>query len=235
MNLKMYPIYLRRLSERKTVLIGGNEEAENKAAELLRREANLTVINRRLTKRLAVWAEEGRFTWIRRQYRTGDLEGAFMAIVAEYEGDLNERVYREARERDILVNVMDDIPHANFAFGSIVHRGPLTISISTGGAAPALAVRLRQRFEKEFGPEYGSFLEFMKKLRTPMARHHPQFETRKKLWYELIDSEVLSLFGENRAGEAYRLTGEIVGRAVVEEALKTPGGSSFPPSDYPQR
>lgn len=217
--MEMFPIYLRRLDERTTVLIGGDEEAEGKAHQLLERNAKLTVISPYLTEKMHRWAEEERFHWISRQYRTGDLEGAFMAIVAEYKGDINEQVYREATERNILVNVMDDLLHANFAFGSIVKRGPLTISISTSGAAPALAVRLRQRFEKEFGPEYGYFLEFMQKLRAPMAKYHHEFETRKKLWYKLIDSEVLTLFKNGKEDEAHAKTAEILGQEVVADAL----------------
>lgn len=216
----MFPIYLRRLDERKTVLIGGNHEAENKAKQLLERNARLTVISPNLTEKMQRWAKENRFVWIPREYRQGDLEGAFMAIVAEFEGDINVKVYQEAKERDILVNVMDDIPHANFAFGSIVKRGSLTISISTSGAAPALSVRLRQRFEKEFGPEYGPFLEFMQKLRKPMAQYHTRFEDRKRLWYELIDSEVLSLFRKGETDEAYFKTADIVGEKVVADALR---------------
>lgn len=220
-NMEMFPIYLRRLDERKTVLIGGNGEAQEKVRQLLKRNARLTVISPHLTDKMRLWADQGRFEWIDRSYRRGDLKGAFMAIVADFEGDTNKKVYQEARERDILVNVMDDIPHANFAFGSIVKRGPLTISISTSGSAPALSVRLRQRFEKEFGPEYGPFLEFMQKLRKPMAKHHTQFGTRKKLWYELIDSNVLNLFREGKTKEAYSRTAEIVGEEVVADALRT--------------
>jgi precorrin-2 dehydrogenase/sirohydrochlorin ferrochelatase len=218
--MEMFPVYLRRLDERKTVLIGGNHEAERKATQLLEQNAGLTIISSHLTDKLQHWADENRFTWISRTFRKGDLKGAFMAIVADYEGDINEQVYEEAKERNILVNVMDDIPHANFAFGSIVKQGPLTISISTSGAAPALAVRLRQRFEQEFGPEYGKFLEFMQKLRKPMANHHPDFETRRKLWYEIIDSNILNLFRENRIKKAHQKTADIVGKNVVAEALE---------------
>ncbi|WP_138431152.1 precorrin-2 dehydrogenase/sirohydrochlorin ferrochelatase family protein [Fodinibius saliphilus] len=217
--METFPIYLRRLNERKTVLIGGNDEAEHKAEQLLDRNAKLTVISPRLTKKMLWWAIQNRFKWIRRTYEQGDLEDAFMAIVADYEGDTNKKVYQEGRERNILVNVMDDIPHANFAFGSIVKQGPLTISISTSGAAPALSVRLRQRFEKEFGPEYGAFLEFMQKLRKPMARHHDSFETRRRLWYELIDSEVLTYFRNGKLEKAYDRTAEIIGEKLVEEVL----------------
>lgn len=218
-SMEMFPIYLRRLDERKTVLIGGNHEAEDKAAQLLERNARLTVVSPQLTENMQRWAAQNRFEWIPRNYRQGDLEGAFMAIVADFDGDINKKVYQEARERDILVNVMDDIPHANFAFGSIVRRGPLTISISTSGAAPALSVRLRQRFEKEFGPEYEHFLEFMQKLRKPMKQYHYKFETRKKLWYKIIDLEILTLFREGRTEDAYNRTAEIVGEELVAEAL----------------
>lgn len=216
-----YPIYLTRLHEKKTILIGGNHEAERKAAELLERKANLTVINPELSPSLKKWAEEGRIEWIPRDYEEGDLDGAFLVIVAEFDGDLNQRVYREAEELGILVNVMDDIPHANFSFGSIVKRGPLTISISTSGAAPTLAVRLRQRFEKEFGPEYAPFLTLMQKLREPMSRHHPDFEERRNLWYELIDSNALDLYRQNETGKALDKISEIVGREVVEEVVTT--------------
>lgn len=218
--MEMFPIYLRRLDEHKTVLVGGDEEAEEKVEQLLDRNANLTVISPHLTDKMHQLAEEGRFEWIDREYQEGDLEGAFMAIVAEYGGDVNELVYNEAVERDILVNVMDDLPHANFAFGSIVRQGPLTLSISTSGAAPALAVRLRQRFEEEFGPEYGRFLKFMQHLRKPMSTHHPDFETRKEIWYKLIDSDVIDYFRADELLKAYERTAEIVGREVVDEALK---------------
>ncbi|SMO91642.1 precorrin-2 dehydrogenase/sirohydrochlorin ferrochelatase family protein [Gracilimonas mengyeensis] len=217
--LNVYPIYLRRLNEKRTVIIGGNEEAEGKVRDFLDREAKLTVISPKLNSNLQKWADKGRFEWISREYRYGDLAGAFVVIVAEYEGDVNERAYQEAEERNLLINVMDDIPHANFAFGSIVKQGPLTISISTGGAAPALAVRLRQRFEQEFGEEYGHFLEFMQSLRKPMSRHHKSFQVRRKIWYELIDSDILTLFRENRKKDAYKKASEIAGEKVVNDAL----------------
>lgn len=217
--MHVYPIYLTRLHEKKTVLIGGNHEAERKASELLEREAKLTIISPEVTFSMKKWSDEGSINWISRNYKEGDLAGAFLVIVAEFEGDLNKRVYREAEELGILVNVMDDIPHANFSFGSIVKRGPLTISISTSGAAPTLAVRLRQRFEEEFGQEYESFLTIMQKLRAPMSRHYPDFEQRRNLWYQLIDSDALNLFRENRIDEGIERIRQILGHEVVDEAL----------------
>lgn len=214
--MDVYPIYLNRLDEKKTVLVGGDHEAERKAGELLDRNAKLTVISPKISEKMLNWADKNRFEWIPRAYREGDLRDAFMVIVAEFTGDENQRIYREAEQRGILVNVMDDIPHCNFAFGSIVKRGPLTISISTSGAAPALAVRLRQRFEEEFGEEYDFFLNLMQQLREPMSRSFPDFEQRKALWYELIDSDALELIRRNETEKALERITEIVGVKVVE-------------------
>lgn len=222
--MNVYPIYLTQLHEKKSILFGGNHEAERKAAELLERNAKLTIISPELNDNLLAWAEEKKFEWIPRRYQKGDLEGAFLVIVAEFEGDENDRIFKEAEERGILVNVMDDIPHANFSFGSIVKQGPLTISISTSGAAPTLAVRLRERFEKEFGEEYDTFLTLMHKLRAPMSRHYHDFETRKDLWYQLIDSDALDLFREHKPEEAIERIREIVGREVVDEILTSEPG-----------
>jgi precorrin-2 dehydrogenase / sirohydrochlorin ferrochelatase len=218
--MKVFPIYLNRLHDKKTVLIGGNHEAERKAGELLACDARLTVISVTLTDKLRHMAEDKLFTWLPRQYRPGDLEGAFMTIVAEFHGDINRQVYDEAEDRGILVNVMDDIPHCNFTFGSLVKRGALTLSVSTSGAAPALAVRLRERFEKEFGSEYAPFLEFMQQLRRPMAEFHTDFDARKRIWYELIDSDILDLFRQGQEEKAREMAAEIAGDHVVRHAMK---------------
>jgi len=215
--MKVYPVYLNRLHEKRTVLIGGDHEAERKAGELLECDANITLISETITPGLQELVEESRLEWIPRSYREGDLEDAFLVIVAEFEGDTNERVFKEADRRGILVNVMDDIPHCSFTFGSMIKRGPLTLSISTSGAAPALAVRLRQRFEEEFGQEYGRFLEFMQTLRQPMAEEYPDFETRRKIWYELIDSDVLELFRRGEDDAAVLLAAGIAGKEVVQQ------------------
>ncbi|MEX1063655.1 MAG: bifunctional precorrin-2 dehydrogenase/sirohydrochlorin ferrochelatase [Balneolaceae bacterium] len=215
--MKVFPVYLNRLDSKLSVLIGGDHEAERKAKELLDCDANLTLISPQITDELKNLAEKEELTWIPREYKEGDLNGAFLVIVAEFKGDTNERVFREAEERGILVNVMDDIPHCTFTFGSLIKRGPLTLSVSTSGAAPTLAVRLRQRFEREFGREYEPFLDFMQELRSPMAVFYPDFRTRKSLWYRLIDSDILEHFRQDRTDLAVRRAEEIVGSDVVKE------------------
>ena len=80
-----------------------------------------------------------------------------------------------------------------------------------GKKAPALAVRLKQRLQEEIGPQYERFLQLSGQLREPLARHIPDFETRKKLWYELVDSDILELLSQDNEPATLDLTSEVVG------------------------
>lgn len=211
-----FPIFLNNLDEQRSVVIGGNHEAERKTGDLLEAEANVTLIAPDPTDTLKQWAEEGTIDWIERTYQRGDLEGAFLAIVSETNPEKTHPIWEEAQERNILFNALDDVPHCNFVNGSYVRQGPLVISISTSGAAPTLSVRLRQEMEEKFGPEYEEFLHIMQALRDPMAEHYPNFEERRDLWYEIVDSDVITLLRQNRRTDALSRIESIVGSDVCK-------------------
>ena len=219
--MKPYPIFLIGLENRHCIVIGGGHEAENKVRGLLDCNATVTVIHRSLTPELEAWADEGRFTWLQRPYQPGDLHGAFLIIAERADPDTNARIWAEAEAEGALVNVMDDVAHCNFVAGSVVRQGHLTVSISTSGAAPTLAVRLRQKMEREFGPEYATFLEWMQQLRTPMSKQYPAFGERRERWYELVDSDILALIRDGRFDLARQRLTEISGI----EPLTTPAAS----------
>ncbi len=221
--MKPYPIFLNNLSEQRAVVIGGGHEAERKVRGLLECDAGITVISPTITDGLRRWAERGAIDWIPRVYVPGDLKGAFLVIVSETDPEATEPIWQEAQARNVLINAMDDVPHCTFVAGSVVRRGPLTISISTSGAAPALSVRLREGMEEEFGPEYDEFLTIMQALREPMAAHYPSFDERRARWYELVDADVLELLRDGRRGEAIDRIAAIVGDEVVA-ALRPPAG-----------
>jgi precorrin-2 dehydrogenase / sirohydrochlorin ferrochelatase len=191
--MNVLPIFLNDLKGRHCVVVGGNHEAERKALELATLEAAVTVIAPEVTPVLEAAAAEGRIVRVPRSYRLGDLKDAFLVIVAERDPVATAPIWEEARRERALINAMDDVPYCNFVSGSVVRRGPLVIAISTSGAAPALAVRIRERLEAEFGPEYGELLEMLGALRDRMARDHPDFDERRRRWYELVDSDLLDL------------------------------------------
>jgi siroheme synthase-like protein len=213
--MKPYPIYLIGLQDRHCVVVGGGHEAAGKVRALLDCDATVTVISPSLEEPLQRWAEEGRFTWLQRAYRRGDLRGAFLVIAERDAAARNAAIWEEAEEEKALVNVMDDVEHCNFVAGSVVRQGRLVLSISTSGAAPALSVRLRQRMEQEFGPEYAQFLSWMQALREPMARVYPAFGERREIWYRIVDSDVLDLLRAGLPEAALARVSSIVGPQVA--------------------
>ena len=208
--MQHYPVYL-NLKGRSCFVLGGCTLAEEKARGLIEAEARVTVIAQEVTPGLAELALHGRIDLVDRRYRRGDLSTAFLVLVVSQPSSVTNAVWEETRGRNVLVNTLDDVPHCDFIAPAIVRRGDLAIAISTGGKAPALAVRLRQRLEGEVGDEHARFLELAGSLRAPLARRWPDFETRRALWYRLVDSDVLHLLRRGDEKRALARCEEILG------------------------
>lgn len=193
------------------MVIGGGKIAEGKVEGLLAAQAQVTVISPDLTPRLHDLVEEQQITYLAHTYQPGDLTGAFMVICATDQTEINHQVWQEGTANRQLVNVVDDTPRCNFIAPSILRKGDLTIAISTSGKAPALAVRLKERLQRELGPEYERFIELAGELREPLARQVPDFETRKALWYEIVDSEILDVLARGDEAAAREVISRIVG------------------------
>jgi precorrin-2 dehydrogenase / sirohydrochlorin ferrochelatase len=194
-----YPAIL-LLDGRLAVVIGGGEIAERKVRTLRDAGAKVRLVADTVTPALRDLAERGEFELVERRYARGDLAGAVVVVAATDDEEVNRSVYAEATEAGIPVNVVDNTALCTFIAPSIVRRGDLVVAISTGGAAPALAVRIRERLEQEFGDEYARFLELTSELREQVKVPGDQDE-RAKAWYRVIDSDVMDLV---RAGETER-------------------------------
>ncbi len=205
-----YPIYI-EMRGQPVVVIGGGKIAEGKVDGLLASRANVTVIAPELTPHLRELVTHDEIRYLARAYQPGDLSGAFMVICATDRTDINHQVWQEATANHQLVNVVDDTPRCNFIAPSILRKGDLTIAISTSGKAPVLAVRLKERLQRELGPEYERFLDLAGELREPLARHIPDFETRKALWYQIVDSEILDVLADGDETRAREIISRVVG------------------------
>jgi precorrin-2 dehydrogenase/sirohydrochlorin ferrochelatase len=153
-NVVLYPIFL-DLSDRRCVVIGGGEVANRKARKLLQARARVVVISPELGAELESVAVEIH----RRPYREGDLEGACLAFAATNSREVNAAVAREARGRGVPVNVADKPSEGDFALPSTLRRGRMQVAVSTGGASPTLARRIRDELEEAFGPEWAGIVE----------------------------------------------------------------------------
>jgi precorrin-2 dehydrogenase / sirohydrochlorin ferrochelatase len=153
-NAVLYPIFF-DLTGRRCVVVGGGEVANRKARKLLQARARVVVISPEIQAELESVAVEIH----RRAYREGDLEGACLAFAATNSREVNAAVAREAKGRGVPVNVADKPCEGDFALPSTLRRGRLQVAVSTGGASPTLARRIRDELEEAFGPGWASIVE----------------------------------------------------------------------------
>lgn len=195
--LTTYPVFLIGLERRRCVIVGGGRVARDKLEQLLNGGAGrIDVISPALDPAVAELIDGEQVTHLRRTYRPGDLAGAYLVIACTDDPAVNGAVFAEAEERGVLANVVDDPPRCHFIVPAVVRRGALTVAVATGGASPALAARLRQRFERELGPEYAHFIELAGELRPLLMDTVRDPEERRRIGYALVDSEVLGLLAK---------------------------------------
>ncbi len=174
-----YPIFL-RIEQKKCVVIGGGKVAARKVKTLLSYGAQVEVISPEVVPELVEWAEEGKITLYLRPYQEGDLKGAFLVVAATNNPEVQAQVVSEAEKEGLLINVVDQPEKSNFIVPSVVRRGRLTLAISTSGASPALARRLRETLEELFGPEYATYLDLLARWRQEiLSRDLPEEERRQ--------------------------------------------------------
>jgi precorrin-2 dehydrogenase / sirohydrochlorin ferrochelatase len=202
--MKTFPINI-VLIDRLVVLFGAKGEIAGKPPLLLEAGARVRVIAPSVAPEIAELVAEGRIEWLPRRYEHGDLQGATLVYAATNDPAVHAQIWAEGAENGQLVNVVDVKEYCNFHSASFMRRGLLTIAIGTGGAAPALAVTIRKRFEEEFGPEYAAFLDFAQSLRPQLSQRIPSFRRRQRYWYTLVDSEALSLLRAGKHADMHAL------------------------------
>ena len=134
-------------------------------------------------------AREGSILWIRREYEPQDLEATFMAIAATDDTDVNIRVYNDAERRAMLVNVVDVPPLCNFILPAIVRTGPLAIAISTAGASPALAKRIKSQIAAEYGEPYARLAVLLNEARGWAKGTLPTYQDRKAFFEGIVNGD----------------------------------------------
>ncbi|HEY6749732.1 MAG TPA: bifunctional precorrin-2 dehydrogenase/sirohydrochlorin ferrochelatase [Rubrobacteraceae bacterium] len=167
----LYPIFL-NLDGKRCVVVGGGAVANRKARKLLQARAEVVAISPEVKPELESVATEVR----RRPYREGDLEGASLVFAATNRREVNAAVTREARARGIPVNVADEPSEGDFALPSVLRRGQLQVAVSTGGASPTLARRVRYELESAFGSEWAGVVEELDRARRDGRRAEEELE-----------------------------------------------------------
>ncbi len=210
------PFYIAclRLKGRRCLVVGGGDIGLEKVEGLLACGGEVTLVAPEAHPALVDLALEGSITWERREYRPSDLEGCLIAIAATNDTDVNIGVYNDAEEKAMLVNVVDVPPLCNFILPAIVRTGPLAVAISTAGASPALAKRMKREIAEMFGEPYATLAVMLNDVRGWAKATLPTYQDRKEFFESIVggDPDPIELL---RAGDTAAV------RDLIEAARRT--------------
>ncbi len=215
------PFYIAciKLAGRRCVVVGGGDVGLEKVEGLLACGGEVTLVAPAAIAPLRALAAEGSIRWERRRYETGDLEGAFIVIAATSDTDTNTRIFDDAERRAMLVNVVDVPPLCNFILPAIVRTGPLAIAISTAGASPALAKRIRDEIAEQYGEPYARLAVMLNDVRGWAKGTLPTYQDRKRFFESIVG-------GDPDPVELLRRGDEDAVRDLIEAAQRSAEGAT---------
>jgi len=212
-----YPIML-DVRGRRAIVVGGDQIAAEKAQALCESGADVTVISPSFCRAMRGLGESAALTLRQKAYAPGDLADAFVVVAATGDAELIDAIWAEAQARGQLVNVVDVPGRCNFIIPSILRRGQLTIAVSTEGASPSLAKRIRQRLENLFPPAYGAYLQMAAAARSRLRAGGVSYAERDRFFGEYMESDALERISAGDAAGAAATTASLLQRYGVEAA-----------------
>jgi precorrin-2 dehydrogenase/sirohydrochlorin ferrochelatase len=183
-----FPTFM-NVRDRTCVVIGAGPVGLEKIEGLLASDAHVVVVAPEAEREVADLAAEGSLVWHQRAYEPDDLDGALLVFAATSDTDLNVRIFRQAEARAMLVNVVDVPPLCNFIMPAIVRNGPVSIAISTSGASPALAKRLKREIADEFGEPYARLAELLNDIRGWAKDTFATYQERKVFFEAIVNGD----------------------------------------------
>jgi siroheme synthase-like protein len=211
---KNYPVFL-NLQGRRCLVIGGGPVATHKALGLLECDAKVTIVSPTATRAIRDLAKSGAVTLVRRAYAPGDMDGVYLAIAATNNPAVNQQIAREAEKRHVLLNVVDVADLGDFFTPAVIQRGQVTVAISTSGASPALARKLREEIAKANALQWADLADVLAEARAILRQEG--IKATPQRWQEAITPWLLALVhaGEKKQALAHLLDA-LKGRAKAE-------------------
>ncbi len=213
-----YPVLI-QLGGMKVLVVGGGKVSERKVEGLLEAGACVSLVAMECTAHLSYLTDTGKIKMIGMTFEESHLDGISLVIAATNDPALNHRVSSCAKAKSILVNAVDQPRDCTFIVPSIVRRGDLLLAVSTSGKSPALAKRLREVLQGQFGEEYSIFLSFMGALRERVLGLNYTQEHNSSIFQSIVDSELLNAFAVGDMARASQVLEEIVPDAVEYKDL----------------
>ena len=180
----LFPIFL-KLSGRRCLVVGAGKTTEEKIPTLHASGAVVSIVAPAATPKIQSWIHEENIFWAKKRFDPHDLDGIFLVVAATSSKAVNRTVFQEAQRRNILCNVVHDRAYCDFYYPAVVRRRPLQIAISTAGHSGALAQRLRQELEFQFGPEWESWLKWLGEARKSLYEDPLSPRRRRTMLHKL--------------------------------------------------
>jgi precorrin-2 dehydrogenase/sirohydrochlorin ferrochelatase len=216
--MRYYPVHL-DINNRNVLVVGGGSVGTRKVKTLLNCGARVTAVSPEVSQQLRELAASGNIILAERSYQSEDLNGVFLVIGATDDEKLNQQISRDADRLNTLCNIADRPEACNFILPSIVQRDDLVITISTSGKSPALAKKLRQALENQFGEEYGTLLQLMGAIRKKLLQQAHKPEAHKPLFEQLINSDLIVMIQAGKTEEIDMLLFDILGKGYDYKEL----------------
>ena len=185
--MSLFPVFV-KLEGRRVLVVGAGPVGESKIGALLAAGAAITIVAPQATAAIREWAKQGKVEWHAREFQASDLDGAVL-VIAAVPAAVATGVFAEARSRGVLCNSVDDPDNCDFYYPAVVNRGDLQIAISTAGHSPALAQRLRQELEQQFGPEYAEWIQQLGEARRELFATEMDPEVRRRQLHQLASGK----------------------------------------------
>lgn len=177
------------LAGKRALVVGAGRIAEEKIGGLLECEADVVVVAPEAREQVRALNDQGRLTWVAKRFDPSDLDDAFLVIAATADTGVNTSVFEAAEARQMLVNVVDVPALCNFVLPSIARRGPIALAVSTSGASPALAKRIRREIEERMGPEYAMLATVLDGQREWAKATLPGYDARKAFFESIVEGD----------------------------------------------
>lgn len=203
-NNTYYPIFL-DISKKPCLVVGGGKVAERKVGILLKFGGMIEVVSPRITKTLQKLTEKGKIHVSLKEYNTSDLDGVALVFAATNNESINQKIYKDAEEHNVPINVVDNPSLCNFIVPSIVKKDPILIAISTSGVLPFLSKRLRKDIAESITRDYVRYADIVGRLRKRLIMKVQDKKLRQIIMKKIAKADIsaINAMGFKKAKETF--------------------------------
>lgn len=199
-----YPLMI-DLTDQPCLVVGAGDVATRKIESLLAAGAHVTVISPHASERVRKWAEDGRLVWRKEEFVDQDVSPFVLTVAGTDNPAVNLAVYEAVKASHGWINIVDRPDLCNFIVPSVVQRGKLVIAVSTSGASPGLARRIKGKIEQMIGQEYEGYVDFLADMRRRVLEEIPEPHVRRQIFQRLLDESYVEADEQQRMEMAERL------------------------------